>query len=235
MLKPEQTPVVELHEGFRVVRDDLLEGGTKERALMVLLKTLPAGQGLVYGGPAQGFAQVALAAVANRTGRKAHLFVAKRGQRHALTAKAAELGAEIHEVENGYLSNVSAKALAFAKEQQLYQVPFGLDMPLALKAIAEAAQQIKTPPEEVWSVAGSGVLTRALQLAWPKASFNAVVVGKKDTATGSATRWFYPAAFEKPAKTLPPFPSVANYDAKGWEICKREGSPGALFWNVGAL
>ena len=104
----------------------------------------------------------------------------------------------------------------------------------ACQHIATAAQSIGMQPSEVWTVAGSGVLTRSLQLAWPVASFNAVLVGKKDSDVGKARRIIHADSFDAPARILPPFPSAKNYDAKAWEHIKRQASSGALLWNVGA-
>ena len=86
----------------------------------------------------------------------------------------------------------------------------------------------------MWSVAGSGVLTRALQRAWPRARFVAVVVGREGCDTGRARRIVHPLPFERAAKVRPPFPSAPGYDAKAWEYIRAEAGPGALFWNVGA-
>ena len=104
----------------------------------------------------------------------------------------------------------------------------------ALQAITGAAVATGLQPAEVWSVAGSGVLTRALQRAWPQARFVAVVVGREGCDTGRARRIVHPLPFERPARVLPPFPSAMGYDAKAWEYLRAEAGPGALFWNVGA-
>lgn len=224
-------PVVECYHGFSVVRDDLLPGGTKCRALEAIM--LP-GREYVYAGPAQGFAQVALAETARRIGARATVFVAKRKDPHPLTRKARDAGAKVYLVPHGYLSNVQSKAKRYAADMGAELLPFGINRPDCLQAIADAARAIMPSPEEVWSVAGSGVLTRALQGAWPDAAFHAVVVGKQDIDTGAARRWNYPLAFEKNARVRTPFPSVANYDAKGWEVMLKHGAAGALFWNVAA-
>ncbi len=113
-------------------------------------------------------------------------------------------------------------------------MPCGADAAASLGAIAEAAAATGLEPAEVWSVAGSGVLTRALQRAWPRARFVAVVVGREGCDTGRARRIVHPLPFERAAKVRPPFPSAPGYDAKAWEYIRAEAMPGALFWNVGA-
>ena len=226
-------PVVEEHSGFLIVRDDLLKGGTKMRAIMPLIESSLASE-FVYASPAQGYAQVALAYCARMAGRKATIFTAKRKEMHPLTSLAKQAGAKIVMIPNGYLVVVQARARDYAKEVGAYLVPFGVEDKRCMQHIAAAAQSIGIQPSEVWTVAGSGVLTRSLQIAWPSASFNAVLVGKKDSAVGKARRIIHLDAFDKPARILPPFPSAKNYDAKAWEHINRHASLGALFWNVGA-
>ena len=226
-------PVVERHAGVLVVRDDLLPGGTKMRAILPLMQAQAAAE-FVYASPAQGYAQVALAHCARLLGRRATVFTAARKVPHPLTQAAADAGAAVVPVPCGYLSVVQARARAYAAERGAFLVPFGVEDAGALQAIAGAAAATGLLPAEVWSVAGSGLLTRALQRAWPRARFVAVVVGREGCDTGRARRIVHPLPFERPAKVLPPFPSAACYDGKAWEYIRAEAGPGALFWNVGA-
>lgn len=221
-------------EGIRVVRDDFVIGGTKRRALDRILANHPA-QEFVYATPAYGFAQIALAAAARACGKKATVIVAGRKVRHSRTKLAAELGAEIVEVAKaGYLAVVQKRARDEAEARGAYLVPFGMDDEMFVDAIASVARELPgDPPSEVWSVAGSGVLTRALQRAWPDASFHAVQIGK-DPDIGNATLHVAPEKFEDDATDPPPFPSCSNYDAKAWRFIKEHAAPGALFWNLGA-
>jgi hypothetical protein len=229
-------PVIEEHAGLRgrllVVRDDVIPGGTKSRAILPLLSRSDAAE-FVYASPAQGYAQVALGHCARRLGRRATVFTAARASPHPLTRAARAAGARIESVRPGYLAVVQARAREYCARTGAELLPFGVDSPVAIEGIAAAARLI-APPREVWTVAGSGVLTRALQRAWPSARFFAIVVGKKNPDIGRATPIIYPAPFERAAKTRPPFPSALNYDAKGWEIAHERAIPGALFWNVGA-
>ncbi|MBN9341758.1 MAG: hypothetical protein ABT02_10130 [Comamonadaceae bacterium SCN 68-20] len=227
------SPVIEEHAGVLVVRDDLLPGGTKMRALLPLMQAQVAAE-FVYASPAQGYAQVALAHCARLLGRRATVFTAARKVPHPLTVAAADAGAAVVLVPCGYLSVVQARARAYAAERGAHLVPFGADAAASLGAIAEAAAATGLEPAEVWSVAGSGVLTRALQRAWPRARFVAVVVGREGCDTGRARRIVHPLPFERAAKVRPPFPSAPGYDAKAWEYIRAEAGPGALFWNVGA-
>ena len=226
-------PHVEEHAGVLVVRDDLLPGGTKMRAVLPLMESHAAAE-YVYASPAQGYAQVAMAQCARLLGRRATVFTAARKVPHPLTRAAAEAGAAVVPVACGYLSVVQARARAYAAARGACLVPFGVDDEASLGAIAEAALATRLQPSEVWSVAGSGVLTRALQRAWPRARFVAVVVGREACDTGRARRIVHPLPFGRPARVRPPFPSAPGYDAKAWEYIRAEAGPGALFWNVGA-
>ena len=227
-------PIVQTHAGVQVVRDDLLPGGTKMRAIVALMQHAGAGTEFVYASPAQGYAQLALAHCARMLGHRATVFTAARKQQHPLTLAAAQAGAKVVPVSCGYLSVVQARARAYATEQRARLVSFGAEDALCMQAIAAAARSTGLDPAEVWSVAGSGVLTRALQQAWPQARFVAVVVGKQGCDTGRAQRIIHPLPFERHAKVLPPFPSAPGYDAKAWEYIRAEAAPGAVFWNVGA-
>mgnify|MGYP003588332955 FL=1 len=230
MLPP---PVVEQHAGVLVVRDDLLPGGTKMRAILPLMQAQAAAE-FVYASPAQGYAQVALAHCARHLGRRATVFTAARRVPHPLTLAAAQAGAKVVPVPCGYLSVVQSRARAYAADRGAFLIPFGAEDAASLQSIAQAAITTGLQPREVWSVAGYGVLTRALQLAWPQAQFVAVVVGREGCDTGRARRIVHPLPFGRMAKVLPPFPSAAGYDAKAWEYIRAEAKPGALFWNVGA-
>ena len=67
--------VLEEREGFIIVRDDLLPGGTKRRVAGVLLK---GAEEFVYASPAYGYAQIALAYACKDADKRATIFTAKR-------------------------------------------------------------------------------------------------------------------------------------------------------------
>jgi len=213
------------HDGIIVVRDDRLPGGTKRRVLPCLIKDQK--QEYVYASPVYGYAQIALA----HSAKHATIFCAERKTNHPRTLEAKAAGAKIVEVPCGYMSVVRARAKAYCAEHGAVLLPFGLDVPEFIDALAAEASKINYKPREVWTVAGSGVLSRALQAAWPKAKFFAVRVGAEPDA-GRATVLQAPEKFENDAKMPPPFPSCSNYDAKAWRFVRASAKPGALFWNV---
>jgi cysteine synthase len=71
---------------------------------------------VVYGGPYCGAAGLALSVWGRRKGVKITLFYAKRLKWHRRQELAKENGAKIVEVPFGYMSNVQAKAKAYAEE-----------------------------------------------------------------------------------------------------------------------
>jgi hypothetical protein len=163
------------HEGVLVVRDDLFPGGTKARFLGMLFD---GAEEVVYATPAEGGAQVALATVARKLGKRTTLFVARRAKPHPRTLQAAKLGAKIVPVTPGYLSVVQARAREYCTKTGARLLPFGADVPDAVNVIAAAARATGLEPDEVWSAAGSGVLARGLAAAWPNARRHAVQVGR---------------------------------------------------------
>lgn len=225
-------PTVEPLGERLIVRDDLLPGGTKVRYILPLLASWPE-QVVVYASPAYGYAQIALAHCCARLGKEAVIFVAKRQALHPRTLEAYRAGATVYQVPNGYLSHVQSKARRFAEDTGARLVPFGVDVPEALVEFAAVARSLDVSPTQVWTVSGSGALTRGLQAAWPSAEFHTVRVGA-DFDPGAATVWTAPERFEQPARHPPPFPSCDNYDAKAWQFFEPNAAPGALFWNVGA-
>lgn len=221
---------MELRGNILVVRDDLIPGGTKVRTLPVLL--IDASE-FVYASPASGYAQIAVAIAARQCGKRATIFVAQRKTPHPRTASAQAAGARIVQVPAGYMTVVRARARAYCEVSGARLLPFGLDAPPFIAALADVARGLGLNPPEVWSVAGSGVLTRALQAAWPGAAVHAVRIGAMPIA-GRAQLHQAPERYEQDARMPPPFPSCGNYDAKAWRFITAQAQPGALFWNVAA-
>lgn len=223
-------PVVEDRGDLLVVRDDLLPGGTKRRVLPSLMVEWPEDE-FVYAGPASGFAQVAGAYAAGDVGKRWTVFLAKRKQLHPLTVEAIDAGAHVVQVPYGRLNVVQSRARAYCSMTGARFLPLGFDLPEFVTRLTALAVSLNLDPAEVWCVAGSGTLTRALQAAWPSAAHHAVQVGQPPIVAAAALHRA-PEAFSAPATAPPPFPSCPNYDAKAWQFLERHASPGALFWNV---
>lgn len=228
-------PVMEMHRGVMVIRDDMFPGGTKARFIGKLFQGVSEA---VYATPPEGGAQTALALTAKNMGRKATLFVAERAKPHARTLEASRLGAKVIPVSPGYMTVVQSRAREYCRETGAFLIPFGVDFPEAIATIADAARATGADPDEVWCASGSGVLARGLAMAWPKARRHVVQVGRelspRDIA--GATIHIHPKKFGETASIKPPFPSDPHYDAKAWEVCMAKRGPGeVLFWNVAPL
>lgn len=226
------TPIVKLHAGVHVVRDDLFLGGTKARFLPVLFE---AADEVVYASPCEGGAQTALAHTAAKLGKRATIFIAKRKKPHDRALEAKRMGAKVMQVPCGYLNVVQARAREYCERTGALLAPFGVNLPEALETIAAAARACGILPDEVWCASGSGVLARSLALAWPNARRHVVQVGRtlSQSDVAGATIHVAPIPFSKALKAAPPFPSCPHYDAKAWQICQARKGPGTiLFWNV---
>lgn len=223
---PNPLPVIKEHKGFLVVRDDLLGYGSKIRALDHFVKNSYAKE-LVYGScPAEGYAQISLPYLCGRYNKVAVLFMAARDptrytdcQKRAIESPALRM----EWVPHGMLSVTQARAREYVAQDPLKRelLPMGLEHPTAYGCIIRVARSLLPDgPDEFWTAGGSGFLNRALQLAWPCARAYVVGVGHKlkDREVGRAVHLHYPLPFVKPARVIPPFPSVSNYDAKGWEV-----------------
>jgi hypothetical protein len=235
---PFPAPVVEEHDGFMIVRDDLLVGGSKMRFADYLIKGQTEIDEWVYGSsPATGYAQISLSCLCRKYGKKAIIFMADRAKDnlHEYQLRAIDNGAIMNWVPNGMLSVTEKRARDYVKQSPNNRrlLPIGFDHPSVIASVNWVARSIDIAPREVWTVGSSGTLTRGLQQAWPDASFHCVAVGHKGDY-GRAKVYRCEIPFNKETKVKPPFPSAPTYDAKVWEFMKQHASPEALFWNVGA-
>ena len=228
-------PIVKEHDGIQVVRDDLIEGGTKRRAFYTYIKSKDYDE-FVYASPRQGYAQLSLAYACRDLGRKATVTV-PQGQRYWLTYKAEELGANIIEVPMGFLTNIQAKAKKYCLDNGAHLIPFGGDHPIIIESMRQSALSIGINPKEVWTVMSSWVLSRGLQGAWPDAKVYGVKIGHNTTPReqGRAETFKSDYKFHQECKEdeRPPFPSSLTYDSKAWGFIREYASKGSLFWNVG--
>lgn len=230
-------PVVERHGAIDVVRDDLLEGGSKLRFLPFLTG---GADELVFGGPFCGGAPLALSVIGREARQRVTLFYAKRAELHPRQRAALRNGAQLYQVAPGYMTNVQARARAYAAAQGARMLPLGFDRPEAVEPLAAflaGARAKWGQPAQVWVAAGSGMLARNLGRAFPDSEICAVAVGLASRhsaqAFGPNVRLIpYPLDFARPAPWPAPFPSCPNYDAKAWQICARQARGRALFWNV---
>jgi hypothetical protein len=232
-------PKIVEHGGFNVVREDLMGFGSKCRFGDILVQKAESDT-LVYVQPRYGFAGISLAYLAKKYNKKLVLFSPSQKEISDHQAICVERGAEMKFKRIAAMPVLNAHAKKWAEENNAFFIPLGLRHELVTAAAVKIAYDLAEKhgyPEEVWSAMSTGVLSRALQIAWPDAEFNAVAVARniKEGERGRATMWSHPKAFNQNVdpEYAPPFPSAMNYDAKAWEFMLKNGNPGAWFWNVG--
>lgn len=227
-------PVVKIHDGIRVVRDDLI-AGTKTRAADLLLSKTKADR-FVYVQPRTGLAGVSLLHAAKIHKREVTLFMPSSKKISLHQACCIEQGATPIFERIAAMPNLNKIAKEWSDANGAYFIPLGLRHELATAAIVAAASTISAP-EEVYVAISTGVLTRSLQIAWPRAKFTAVAVARnlKAGEAGPATIISEPLEFQQREKEelLPPFPCVETYDGKVWKYIPKNTGRDILFWNVG--
>jgi hypothetical protein len=236
---PFEAPQLVDHDGFKVVREDLMGFGSKCRFGDILVSTCKQDT-LVYVQPRYGFAGISLAYLANKYNKKLVLFSPSQKEISDHQAICVDMGAEMKFKRIAAMPVLNAHAKKWAEDNGAFFIPLGLRHELVTAAAVKVAHDLAEKhgyPEEVWSAISTGVLQRSLQIAWPDAKFNGVAVARniKKGERGIAEIWSHPKAFTQDVDPQynPPFPSAMNYDAKAWEFMTKHGSPGAWFWNVG--
>ena len=232
---------IENHYGITVVRDDLLDGGTKSILLDGIENQYPQVTEYVYASPVYGGFQIALSAYCKKKGLKATIFCAKRNTKHSNTLKCIEYGSNIVEVYPGYLSVVEKRAKDYCeKKPNIHKFVFGANTPENINKITQRVkkvlQYLKREPDEIWVAVGSGTLIKGILQAVNTAKVCGVVVGANfEYSHPNLTLIKYPKPFESESRIKVDFPSMANYDRKALELClehKKTTNADILFWNV---
>jgi hypothetical protein len=226
-------PIVIDHDGVRVVRDDLVVG-TKTRAADLLASKIN-NDTMVYSQPRVGLAGVSLLDVAKHHNKKVVLFMPASKRISLHQACCIERGAIPIFERIAAMPILNIKAKEWANKHNAFFIPLGLKHELATAAIVHAASKI-SEPEEVYVAISTGVLSRALQIAWPNAKFTCVAVARnlKAGELGRANVISEPLEFMQEEPIQPPFPTVRTYDAKVWKYIPKNTGRNILMWNVGA-
>jgi hypothetical protein len=230
-------PVLERHEGVVVLREDLLEGGSKLRFLPFLVGDAAE---IVFGGPFCGGAPLALSVLGREFGRRVTLFYAAREHWHPRQTRAQANGARIEMVRPGYMTVVQRRARDYAARAGALFLPLGFDVPEAVDPLLSYARVVRSRVgdlDQVWCATGSGMLARCLALAFPNSEVCAVPVGlasrhSRQQMPANLTWHSTALRFEQVEKHEPPFPSCAHYERKAWLAMTRNRKGSALFWNV---
>jgi hypothetical protein len=237
-----------------VVRDDHLDGGTKQRAAVPFLEELVTKgvHEIAYASPFCGFAQVALAVSARAVGLNFTLFAVRNPSTrnsHAFTDLAESFGARIRLVES--LEEAELETSRYARVRPRCQIiPLGIADPIYTGYLqAELTRQwdqvmnyLPGIPRRLWVPFGSGTLLGVLRNVVPTpieiAAVNVHVLSLNDSRLRSAHELpnvkIISAAvpFLEAAPLLPPIPSNTHYDAKLWAPISFNADDGDVWWNV---
>ena len=231
-----------VHDGITVLRDDRHPGGTKARVLSRILPCVTE-EVVVYAGHPYGFGSEALAIASANAGKSAKLlFPRYAGWPNELSMPMPMRRAcgmpnvdflTVGDPESTQ-TEIDALAIRYANDRGYFHFPVGFDYPdffEELKSVILAVPNIDQF-EEVWTVAGSGTLARALHEALPHARICAVNLRMPHCRLGNIHQFQAEMGPEEAAIDLPPFASARYYDAKAWAILRANASEKALFWNV---
>jgi len=222
-----------------VIREDLLFGGTKQRACEPYLEVLKS-EGhfhFVYASPFAGFAQVALAASCEKLGLKATIFcertaIGAEPKFHDFSLLAKECGASIVLCES--LNDAEQRAIDFSRSVGAYKIPLGFACDLFHKLMLQClavqwsniAVRLQSQPMQLWVSTGSGTLTKILAALVPKTikicAVDIRVLKENDFRILSLKRnprvKYYQSElqFKEPASVQAGIPSNLHYDPKVW-------------------
>lgn len=227
---------IQEYEGIKVLRDDILIGGTKS----VLIKKLVSdgtdfGKTYVYASPVYGGFQISMSA---NLGNRAVIFCAKRAVKHPNTLRCIEYGAQVIEVEHGYLSVVEKAAKEYCERTGATKIQFGAkseeNKAIIVQRVKDVIKALGHEPAEIWCAIGSGTLVESILEATNKTQVNGVQVGMDyENDNERLTIHKYHKKFEQKSNFYLPFNSMPNYDLKAIEYCfKFKKTDDVLFWNV---
>ena len=154
---PLPAPVIEEHEGVYVVRDDLLETGSKSRVCDYLIGHDPRYSHIeewIYGSsPATGYAQISLPYLCGRYGKKAVIFMAKRdlSKLHDYQKRGLANGGDYRWVNMGMLTVTESHAKKYAAEKPETRmvVPIGLEHETVFGSFIRVARNLPIKPDVV--------------------------------------------------------------------------------------
>ena len=241
-----------------VVRDDLLPGGTKQRAAIPFLKQLnqKGTREFVYASPFAGFAQVALAVSCQNLGINCTLFCERDKSAspvsmnaHEFTKLAAAHGARIILLHD--LQTAEKQAEDYASQNEFrFKIPLGFDLSIFRELLAaEVSLQWKSiekrasaRPKALWVPIGSGTLATVFRAVLPREVqlrlVDVRVLSSHDSRIqklqGFPNVQYYraPELFHEPVQNVPPVPSNRFYDAKLWKFVLENAGDGEVWWNV---
>ncbi len=256
-IKMSQVQLTDRHSVLHVVREDLLPGGTKQRAIIPFLEDLMAvgHHEFIYASPFCGFAQIALAYAGQHLGKKVTLFCetikneeAQHGVFHEFSLLAQSLGATIIPCEN--LHEAENQSQTYAEKTGSFLLPLGFNHELFLYHYSQALikqfkilkEKIDFEPKVLWLPIGSGTLAGLFRQILPaEITLKCVDVRVLKPRDARITKiqnlkniQFFRSGqlFHEKCDELPPFPSNRYYDAKLWPFISRSAHHNDIWWNV---
>lgn len=231
------------HQGkkFKVVRDDYLLAGTKQRGLVKAFGEFKEEE-IVHGISNTSLAQITIALAAKIHQKKATIFLPNIRPLTKQTLLTIRLGANI--IENdppNKLPELRECALKYAEKNHAKFLEAGLADDFFKQCLKEnilkaLPKSIKPEAEHIfWLVADSGTLLSTLYTVFPNSKFNVVQLGSSiDKLVDISNTTIYKAeeGFWEPAKIFPPYPSASAYDAKLWRFVEKYGKDGDIIWNA---
>lgn len=242
---------VHTHHGrVAVVRDDLLKGGTKQRAAIPFLSHLVK-QGIeefVYASPFSGYAQIALAYSCEAIGARCTIFAEKENDRVSAFTKSINKIAKIELFDDLFTAEVAAAEYVESYSER-YKIPLGFDDPSYREHLRRElsiqwrilCNKLGYVPNRMWLPVGSGTLATVFHNILPSTQIVCVDVGvlptpdRRINAVKRLKNVVYiraPEPFVRQARMTPPIPSNVFYDAKLWQFVESNGMPKDLWWNV---
>lgn len=236
-----------------VVRDDLLRGGTKQRAAVPFINALKK-QGVdevVYASPFSGYAQVAIAISSQSVNVKSTIFVEKdQTIEHPTFSFFSRKIADISNLQiTKNLADAETEAENYCRgNDSRRKIPLGLNdeqfkQCLRHELTEQWALLCKTiVPERLWISLGSGTLAEVLHPIISKTTILSCVDVhvlpdnhpriQKIKELYNVEIYSAPEVFIKPALNPPEIPSNLFYDAKVWQFINKKAKHNDVWWNV---
>lgn len=232
-----------------VVQDAHLIGGTKQRAIgRNFLKKLKITEKdeLVYAGSSFGFGQVVLGLLGKKYNCLTKMYVTEGfqtlfRQKKSPSARARMYGVMIECCQKNLADTTKIATDHASSNENIKLLQFGVaDLSDALtESLTPFKGQLKDF-KNVWLVAGSCTILKSLYKIFPKSThFHVVQVGRTIwpdlIEQDRTTIYVSPEPFGQEAKSLPPYTSIPQYDAKLWQFVQDNAKNGDLIWNVAGM
>jgi hypothetical protein len=235
-----------------VVRDDLLPGGTKQRACAPYLTQMAqlGHKEFIYASPFSGYAQVALSYVCQKLKLKCTLVCETQSESrfHPYSLLSQQYGARL--IKASDLTSAEARAQELVLNESILKIPLGFDSDDFRFHLKEEIHlkwkkfesTLNTKVKNLWLPLGSGTLAKTFSEILPNhITINCVnvhVLKNKDQRIQKLKKnsriniYEAPMKFHERANMIPAIPSNEFYDAKLWSFINQYGQAGDVWWNV---